>query len=637
MKYGGSILIIRLILLLVTGPQILNAQHELSPDKLKKLSIEELMNIEVTLASRTPEKLTESASAIQVISHEDIVRSSATNIPEALRLVTNLQVAQLNANAWIISSRGFNTIFANKLLVMIDGRTVYTPLFGGVIWEQQNVLLEDIDHIEVVSGPGGTLWGANAVNGVIDIITKSANQTQGLYVSASAGTFVKDMASIRYGGKIGNNLFYRAYLQHFDRNATELHTGAKNTDAWGLTQGGFRMDWNDSTTDSYTIQGDFYYGRRKTPGSNSLSNGQNILGRYSHTISDKSDYMIQVYYDRYSRGDVPSKGIDKQYTFDLDFQHRFPIKKRQSILWGLGSRVVHDYVIYSTTQVGILPTRKYINLFQGFIQDEISLDQNLKLTLGTKLLHNVYSGFEIQPTARIALTKHHNTWWAAVSRAVRTPSRLDVDYYLPAYSVPPPAPSVAGGPNFVSEKLIAYEMGYRLQPNARSTVSIAAFYNVYNDLYSVEALPATNTYQIQNGSLGRPWGAEFSGTYQMTSAWKLRGGYTYFQKSLRSKPGHVFNPDYLGNDAKNQALLQSILDLPFHFQLDVVARYLDHLAKTLATEKVPSYFTFDARIAYTFKAIELTLAGQNLWKNKHTEFGSFNLPRGIYAKITCRF
>ena len=626
-----------MLFLFFSGPFYGLSQSELQPEKIKKLSLEELMDMEVTMVSRTPQKLGESASAIQVISGADIRRSGATNIPDALRLVCNLQVAQLSANAWIIGSRGFNTVFANKLLVMLDGRTVYTPLFGGVIWELQNILLEDVDRIEVVSGPGGTMWGANAVNGVINIITKSVKETQGSYLSASVGSFVKNTVTARYGGSIGKNLYYRAYAQHFDRNPTLLTNGSDNTDAWGLTQGGLRMDWNASASDTLTLQGDLYAGKRKTVGGKSALNGQNLLGRWSHSISNKSDLAVQVYFDRYFRDDIPSQGSDKLTTFDIDFQHRFPIKNKQSIVWGLGARLVTDFANYRTTQVGILPPKKELSLFQGFIQDEITLHDRLKLTLGSKLLHNNYSGFEIQPNARMAFTVRKTTLWAAVSRAVRTPSRFDRDYFLPAYLVPPPNPSVAGGPNFVSEKLLAYELGYRLQPVRRYSFSIATFYNLYYDLYSVEPIPGTLTYQIQNGSEGRSWGAEISGTYQVADSWKLRGGYTYFDKKLKSKPGHTFTPDYLGNDVKNQALLQSILDLPFHLQFDMVTRYLSHLSKTLATNAVPAYFTFDARIAYAYKGFELSVVGQNLGDNKHSEYDVLSIPRSIYAKITCKF
>jgi iron complex outermembrane receptor protein len=636
--YGYSAFLqVFLALVFFIMPHIVPAQKNFSSTELKKLSVEELMNIEVSLASRTPQKLTESASAIQVLTGEAIRRSGATNIPEALRWIPNLQVAQITSNAWIISARGFNTIFANKLLVMIDGRTVYTPLFGGVIWEQQNVVLEDVDRIEVVSGPGGTLWGANAVNGVINIVTKSAKNTKGFHGSASVGSFERDREVLRYGGQIGENISYRVYGQHFFRNPTIQPSGEDTTDAWRLTQGGFRMDWKASALDAVTLQGDLYDGLRKTAGGNSPLNGQNILGRWAHTFSEQSGLELQLYYDRYFREDIPGTGSDKLKTFDVDFQHRFPLPY-QSLLWGVGYRIVKDEAIYRTPFIGILPPEKTLTLFNAFVQDELTLSQRLKFTVGTKLTNYTYSGTEWQPSARLAWNfKPNSTLWGAVSRAIRTPSRYDVDFYIPITPLPPTSPSVAGGPNFVSEKLIAYELGYRVQPNPHSSFSLATFYNVYHDLYSVEPLPGTLTYQIQNGSEGEAWGAELGGSYQVTKQWQLRGGYTYFDKDLRAKEGHEFNPDYLGNDVRHRAVLQSILDLPYHLQLDIAARYLTSLAKTLATAAVPAYFTFDTRLAYTYKQLELAVVGQNLWEDEHTEFGVLRIPRSVYAKISARF
>lgn len=614
------------------------AQVVLSPKELKSLPIEDLINVEVTLVSRTPEKLSEAASAIQVITDEDIRRSGATNVAEALRLAPNLQVAQLNSSTWIISARGFNNVFSNKLLVMIDGRTVYTPLYGGVLWEQQNLLLEDVERIEVVSGPGGTLWGANAVNGIINIVTKNTSATKGLYASVTAGSFVKDNVALRYGGKLGDKANFRIYGQHFDRGNTELPTGVKNQDAWNITQGGFRTDWQPTVKDAVTVQGDYYGGTRKTPGQNSPENGQNILSRWTRKFSETSDMALQVYFDRYYREDAPTASYDKMNTIDADFQHRFALAKKQDFVWGAGYRYVKDDANFSNTaSAGIVPRFKRLDLFTAFVQDEFQLTNNLRFVAGTKLLHNEYTGWEWQPSLRAAWMKEHNTLWAAASRAVRTPSRFDVDYYLPMTPQPPNVLSIGGGPNFISEKVYAYELGYRIQPNSLSSFSLATFYNEYRDVYSVELKPGTLTYQIQNGSQAKSWGAELSGNYQVHKSWRLRGGYTFFAKDIGPKPGHVFNPDYLGNDVRNQVLLQSILNLPHHFQFDIAARYLDGLAKTFATTDVPAYWTFDARLAYVYKGFELAVVGQNLAQKEHAEFGNIQIPRSVYAKISARF
>lgn len=613
-------------------------QQFFSPRELKKLSVEELMNVEVTLVSRTPEKLTETASAIQVITGEDIRRSGATNLPEALRLAPNLQVAQYSSNIWIISARGFNNIFSNKLLVMIDGRTVYTPLYGGVLWEQQNVLLEDVERIEVVSGPGGTLWGANAVNGVINIVTKHTRQTKGLYASASAGTFLKGAAALRYSGKLGKNAWYKAYGQYLNHNPTHLQNGADNNDAWKLLQAGFRIDWDASVKDKITLQGDYYDGRINSAADRSPLNGQNLLARWSRQLSPTADFSTQVYYDRYFRADAPSISSDEMNTLDADFQHRFAPGKKHTMVWGAGFRYVKDNAYFAPAAIAVIsPRYKQLNLFNAFAQDEFMFSQRWRLNGGIKLLHNVYTGWEWQPNLRLAWQKPQSTLWAAISRVVRTPSRFDVDYYLPLAPQPPSVPSIAGGPSFVSEKLLAYEAGYRLQPNKKSSFSLSLFYNQYRDLYSVEAKPGTLTYQIQNGSAANAWGAELSTAYQLLPTWQVKGGYTFFAKNIYAKKDRAFNPDYLGNDARNQVLLQSMLDLPFHLHFDLTARYRDPLQATIATAYISSYHTLDARLAYINNGWEVAVVGQNLERRYHREFGPFEIPRSVYAKISARF
>jgi iron complex outermembrane receptor protein len=414
--------------------------------------------------------------------------------------------------------------------------------------------------------------------------------------------------------------------------------GSKNTDAWGVTQLGFRMDFDLSSRDALFIKGDFYDGTRKTDIAPSPLNGQNITASWTRKFSDVSDFKLNVYYDRYFREDIPGTGSDEMNTADVDFQHRFPIRKRHNVLWGLGYRYVSDHARFSTNQVAILPPKKNLDLINGFIQDEIQLGRRIRFTLGSKILHNVYTGIELQPTARLAaVLRRNHTLWGAVSRAVRTPSRYDVDYYLPGYNVPPPNPSVAGGPNFESEKLIAYELGYHIQPSLKTAFTFSTFYNVYRDVYSVEALPGTLTYQIMNGSEGEAWGIEVTANYQPAPKWRLRGGYIFIDKDLRPKPGRTFNPDYLANDARHRVKLHSIVDLPLRLQFDVVARYVDKLKQTLATTAVDDYVAFDARLAWVSKHIEISVTGQNLPQKKHREFGTFDIPRQVYGKIAARF
>lgn len=606
---------------------------------LKSMSLEELMDIEIISVSKKTEKLSEVASAIQIITQDDIRRSGATNLPDALRLSSNLQVAQLNSYAWIISARGFNALFSNKLLVMIDGRTVYSPLFAGVFWDSQNVLLEDIDRIEVISGPGGSVWGANAVNGVINIITKKAKDSKGLYLSGLYGSFVKDIVSLRYGGNVGSGFSYRAYVQNNNRDSTRS-TGIKPaSDKWNLLQSGFRMDWSLSQANALSVQGNFYNGIEyngtdPNKADSSVYDGQNVLGKWSYAFSDKSNIIVQVYFDRTWRRDIPSTISDELKIYDFDFQHQFPIGISHTIVWGTGYRFMEDAAQHSTQFVAFIPSHKNMYLLSGFVSDEVMLVKDMvKLALGTKVEQNNYSGFEFQPGIRLACTIEQQTLWAAVSRAIREPSRIDVDYHIPAYDIPVGTYGVDGGPNFISEKVMAYELGYRAHLIPGISISLAPFYNRYFDLYSVDSIPGTLTYQIQNGSEGYSWGVECSGNYEILDSWKIRGGYTYFNKVLDRKPGQKYDPSTLGNDAKHQFLMHSVCDLPLNLQFDVAARYLSRLPNPYT----PEYFTVDARLAWIFKSIELSIIGQNLIKDKHQEFGALKIPRNIYGKITWRF
>jgi iron complex outermembrane recepter protein len=622
----------------LTSPNTLAQTPEYLPpsSELKKLSVEELMNIEVTSISMRPEKLTEVPSAVQVISGEDIHRSAATRLPEALRLVSNLQIAQTNSNSWAITARGFNGlpssggILANKLLVMIDGRSIYNPLFGGVFWDVQNVMLEDINRIEAVSGPGGTLWGANAVNGIINIVTKSAKETQGLYASAGAGSFLRGFGQIRYGFEINSKMFLRIHGQHFDQKHTLLSNEKSSHDGWHNTQGGFRMDYFPSNSNTLTVQGDVYSGVANDSVQRAETDGQNLLARFTHNFSEKSTLTVQSYFDRTWRTvpNATNRFIYQLNRYDLDIQHRFPLGDRHSILWGVGYRLQKDM----TARV-FIPLNRTMPLYSGFIQDEISLANVLKLTIGTKLLHNDFTGFEIQPTTRLAWTLNvRNTIWISASRAVRIPTRFDHD--ITTISI------------FDSEKVIAYELGYRVRPVDQLSLSLATFYNQYNDLRSLDV--TTNSAQpivLANSQRAESWGLELSGNYQVTEWWRLRGGYTYFEKKIWATSPDVipFSEYFEGVDPMHQFMVQSIIDLPSNLQLDLVSRYVDALPEVPASSpelpptspRVSSYFAFDLRFAWQFKAVEFSVVGQNLVNEEHSEVGLSKIPRSIYGKIAC--
>jgi len=600
--------------------------------------MEELMNVEVTLVSKRPERLADAASAIQVITQEDIRRSGASTLPEALRLASNLMVAQFNAHDWAITARGFNGVplsnnsLADKLLVMIDGRSIYTPLFAGVFWDVQGVVLDDIDRIEVVSGPGGALWGANAVNGVINIVTKSARKTQGLYATAAAGTLLEDMAAVRYGSHVGDSLFYRVYAQRYDGYSSNLPHGGDAKDDWRMTQSGFRMDYQPSDANALTFQGDAYLGSEGGP-AGVLVNGQNVLGRWTHTYSVESDVTVQLYIDHTYRNFTIQSLRDAVTTYDLDAQHRFALGERHRLLWGGNIRFARDAVNNVPTFL-IVPPRRTLQLFSGFVQDEIGVvPDRVNVTLGTKLEHNTYSGLEIQPSARLAWTlTQRQTVWMAISRAVRAPSRFDADLVAPGLG------GLAGNPDFAAEKVVAYELGYRVQPVDNVSVSLATFTNRYTDLRSIDVVggssPSSLPFQFANDQRGTSSGVELSTNAQLTPRWRIRGGYTYFEKRLRPTSANVLpvSADVEGNDPRNQLLLQSIMNLPGHTQFDVVTRYVD----SLPNYPVPQYVTSDARLGWEHRAFEFSVVGRNLWRRRQQEFGITAIPRSVYGKITVR-
>ena len=616
-------------------------QVDMVPADLKKLSIEELMNLEVTTVSKKEESVNQVPAAVHVITQEDIRRSAARSIPEALRLAPNLQVAQINSHDWAITARGFNGAIANKLLVMIDGRSVYTPLFSGVFWDVQDTFMEDIDRIEVVSGPGGTLWGANAVNGVINVVTKSAKQTAGGLVTATGGT-ERLAGGLRYGAKVTDDVSYRVYAKFFDRDSTVFANGANGQDDWRMGQAGFRTDWDISDSSLLTVQGDGYGGRENqlAPGNVNLAGG-NILARWTRTFSEDAQFTAQAYYDRTHRV-VPNAFGEDLDTYDIDAQHRFKIGEHQDILLGLGYRFTKDNVKNSPA-LAILPAKLERNVFSTFVQDEISvLPDRLALTLGSKFELNDYTGFEFQPSGRLRWNNEKHVAWAAISRAVRTPSRIDRHFFVPGT---PPFTLLAGGPEFDSEKLIAYELGYRVQPREDLYATVSTFFNDYNDLRSVRPGPPAMVF---NDIEGETYGAELEIMYQPLRWWRLSAGYTWIEEHLRVKPGQVdINAGRAEtSDPEQQILLRSAWDLPRNFQLDVIGRFVDQLQTVFGgppAGAVSSYIQLDVRLGWTpRKDLELAIIGQNLLDDRHPEFGvpsplRHEIERGVYGTVTWRF
>ncbi len=606
------------------------AAAPISEASLTQLSIEDLANIEITSVSKRPQTLRSAAASVYVITGEDIRRSGANSIPEMLRLAPNLQVARVDASQYAISARGFNSTTANKLLVLIDGRSVYTPLFSGVFWDVQDLPPEDIDRIEVISGPGGTLWGANAVSGVINIITRDSSETRGTQVGIGAGTDGRDIG-LRHGGKLGEDGSYRVSVKGLSRDHTDRENGNSADDAWQKKDLDFRLDWGRGA-DSLMMEGGVYDGTLDQPTADDKSvSGLHLLGRWNRRLDADSSLQVQSYVDR-TRRDYPGTFGEVLDTWDIDIQHRFTIGKVHDILWGGGYRFARDDVSNSA-QLAFLPATRDLTLANVFAQDSIALDRNVKLTLGAKLEHNNYTGVEWEPNARLAWNlKSDALLWAAVSRSIRAPSRIDRDFFIPGS-----APFViAGGPDFQSEKITTYEIGYRAQPMSRASYSVSTFYNVYRDLRSVEPVSGSGApFVLGNKMEGNGYGVEMWGSYSIADWWRVTAGYNYLKQDLRFQPdsGDTFGVQAAGNDPAHQFSLRSSMNLPHKVELDLALRKIGDLPNPA----VPGYTSLDLRVGWhATRALELSLSGFNLLNNHHAEFGSAPLrsefDRSIYVK-----
>lgn len=666
----GSIVVVRKlvawsVLLAACGTGTLaRAQSEgtLDVTALKKLSLEELLNVEVTSVARRPEKLSETPSAIQVITGDEITRSTATNLPEALRLADNLDVAQRNSHDWNIAARGFNTDLTNKMLVMIDGRTVYSPLFSGVFWDAQDYLLKDIDRIEVVSGPGGTVWGANAVNGVINVVTKSADETQGLLAEGAGGNELRTLAGLRYGGTLRPGVYYRVYGKYTDRGPDQYADGSDATDAWSMARAGFRLDAESVPNQTFTLQGDYYNGTEDIPtGKTSRLSGRNVLTRWLDTTSPDSDIRLQLYHDRtHIELPKPSNGLrpagslaDDLDTYDLDFQHYLRFRSRQQLVWGVGYRFMRDAFMDAPT-VALVPARLSQELFSGFAQDEISIGERFTATVGSKVEHNSYTGFEVEPSIRIRRKMTAGQMaWAAVSRAVRTPSRVDRDLIQPTgLSAPFPPSVLTGSEDFRSETVVAYEAGDRAQFGSKVSASLAIFYNDYDHVRSITPGPAAPPnfglpLVLANNVQGETHGAEFSADVAVLPWWRIGFGANLLREHLHVAAGKKDFSNALNEvaDPRHQVMLRSSMDLPGNLQIDGALRWVDirHTSNGPTPGTVPSYAEFDLRMRCQLSEhLEFSLVGQNLLHARHFEYGypspsREEIVRSIYAEATWNY
>ena len=645
------------------------------PAALKKLSLEELSQLEVTSPSKEPTPALRSPVAIAVITGEDIRRSGATTIADALRLAPGVEVAQIDASKWAIGIRGFGTRLSRSVLVLIDGRTVYTPLFAGTYWEVQDTLLEDIDRIEVIRGPGGTIWGPNAVDGVINIITKSSRDTQGAYASAGGGSQEQGFFNSRFGGDNQHGLTYRVYGKGFTRGP-EFHPDGDSFDDWRGVQGGFRMDWTGGQRDQFTLQGDIYKqedgeqvtvstytppSNRNVDGYEDLSGG-NVLFKWKRTFGSGNDLQVQAYYDRTDRRE-PNLGDDRD-TADFDVLERTRLGSRQELLYGLGARVSAGRFDEVASGLVFAPFHRTDYLLSAFFEDDIDLAPGkLMLTLGSKLLRTNYTGVNGEPSVRLIWTPSgRQSLWASFTHALRTPSDAEDDFYLSSYlgssNGLPLFARFNANPQFAPEQLNAWETGYRRLIGKNLYFDLAAFYNHYHDLFSEDvtgglslqttlpfpAPPLPSAYillpaQFQNDLYGDTYGGEIAPAWRPSKFWSLRGSYSFLRLSLKQAPtrniGLGAGSDQ-GSSPRHEVTIDSSFDLSKRLQLDLIYRYVS----ALPAQQVSAYSTGDFRIGYRLNHhLEISLAGANLMQPSHVEYvgdpgGPVAIRRSVYASLS---
>ena len=637
------------------------------------MDIGQLMQITITSVSKRPQALSDSPAAVFVITSEDIARSGVTTIPEALRMVPGIQVARIGAGKWAVTARGFNGQTANKLLVLMDGRSVYSPAFSGVFWSNQDTLLEDIDRIEVIRGPGGTIWGANAVNGIINIITKDAHDTKGGLVRIGTGNDEHLYGGLRYGGAINEAVAARMYLTCRDHDSFELYESGEDAhDSWDGVRGGFRMDGRISAA-NWTLQGDLFSlnsGQiidpylQEAPPYRSLKAddydtwGWNILGRWEYTVSAENTITLQAYYDRDSRDELVI-GVDHEIV-DVELRNQLKIGRRHDLIWGLGYRYIEDS-FRNTPQISFDPAAGSRDLFSGFIQDEILLvPKTLWFTLGTKVEHNEYTGYEVQPSGRLLYKPaRDHILWGAVSRAVRTPSRAERDGQVFSAIVPnlPPYPAffyIAGSDGYTSEKVIAYELGYRWLANTNFSADLALFYNDYDDLRTSTPLTPLSSPVLffENKSYGTSHGLELSLDWQARPWLLFQFAYSYADFDLKTEnSGEGLDFIVVDEDAspRHQVSLRTGIDWGDAWQFNVWLRYVDSFAAsgkeiTPTLDTIDSYITADINVSWQMsEQVNVMLIGRNLFDDGHLEFFSEYLAPmteigpSVLCKVTWRF
>lgn len=628
-----------------------NIDQQAELEELLEIGIEELANIKLTTASRKEQKIMEVSAAVYVIDQEEISRSGMNSLPELLRLVPGLQVAQINSSNWAITSRGFNSQYSNKLLVLMDGRTLYSPLFAGVNWNIQNIILDNVERIEVIRGPGGTLWGSNAVNGIINIITKKTIDTQGAFSSASVGSPKHTQGELRFGDKLNENAAYRIYAKNFYKDGFRAIDTTDSEGDWRGKSIGFRIDWQLSNKDNFTIQGDKHdvnvsqdYYVNNYPINQDKSDkwwGHNFMLRWNINYDDTSSSIFQIYHDRTVRTQIETRDID-----DLDFQHSLIAFNNHQIIFGGGFRLSTDQMV-SKPVMTWNPSSSRESIINFFIQDEFPITSDLHLTLGTKFEHNENTQWEIQPNIRLLWNESlQQTYWIAVSRASRIPSRTETGFMF-NMPIPGEIPStllLQGNSNVRAEKLISYEFGYRNRYSDKLFLDIATFYNIYTDIMDFEYSGITFnpnpviTQHIDNNVSAHTYGLETAIDWQILDNWKLRTSYTFLELQTKQNSSTTILSSYT-NNPQHQAQLRSFFNLTNTITFDTSFFYISKLEGF----KIPAYWRADLRLGWRpNKKLELSLTAQNLFDSYHAEFEGISvknslIPRSIFANIEVNF
>jgi len=641
---------------------------------ISELAPEDLMKLTVTSAANKEEPLSKVGAALFVITREDIASSGANNIPDLLRLVPGVEVAQINANQWAISIRGFNSFYSNKVLALIDGRALYQPSFSTVLWDMQDMPLEDIERIEVIRGPGGTIWGANAVNGVINIITRRARDTQAGLMSAGAGSWRTGVGLMQYGGKIGPEGTYRAFAKYVDMNSSGF-PGQRASDGWHSWAAGFRSDWDLSPKDSLSVQADI---RNTIEGGTTLAVfsqpapsravinspirniADDVMETWQHTLQDGSETTLRVYYDHIDRHGEAGADIVND-TVDADFEHHLTAGARNDLVWGLDVRVHHDHIHPDDNHsLEVSPERKTVPYGSAFFQDEIRLTNSLFLTLGSKLEHNDYTGWEYEPGAQLVWTpSEHHTFWTSASRAIRQPNRADFGARLNVAVTPIDGMlaliTLSGDNGVKAEKLHDYEVGYRSQIHPRLQVDIATFLSYYHDVETSEpgapylvTSPGGTPYLVlplsfANLARARNYGAELYLQWSAARRWTLGSGYSFLQMSAGTVAGSgdTFASTIPGSSAKHHLALNSSVKLRSNIEWNATLRYVSRLA----TPNIASYVGADTTMRWQPRGdLEVSVTGQNLQSPRHMEFADVAkvlipspVERSLFGKLTWRF